>query len=384
MAEHKLLNELSVENLDSYAEACISLFDALEGLMKSGFTNLVIPSRGAYPFYSFATSIAKMTMRQFLDFHLYHTGMKVLLLPFTSDWGDATVGLNSAKARGFWVKILNDILNQRISPHTIYYESIVNQLGGRFKVNNMWSLPGRFYQGNNATSFVFLDTIVSGQAICEIITSFKEQGITDYFVIGIADNDGAGIKAEYNQIIHAEIAAGRMKLIRVKRIFSEDTSPLLNTGICSMVFPSLIQMAYDQIPDFQKDGLVGGGLWFIDVMKNLYGQPIYGVRGIALTLVDFTIRGKLIDPLPHFEEFAAHEVQHMVDISGEYEILDGETTKRIVFSAIADDDGNIPNDSFDVTSSHVVRVTLEEDYALKFIEDVNNKIEDARKNKLIV
>jgi hypothetical protein len=323
-------------------------------------------------------------MRQFLDFHLYHTGMKVLLLPFTSDWGDATVGLNSAKARGFWVKILDDILNRRISPHTIYYESIVNNLGGRFIVNNMWSLPERFSQGNKASGFVFLDTIVSGQAICEIIAAFKEQGIANYFVVGIADNDGADIKSEYNQIIHAEIAAGRMKLIRVKRIFSEDTSPLLNTGICSMVFPSLIQMAYDQIPDFRADGLVGGGLWFIDVMKNLYGQSIYGVRGIALTLVDFTIRAKLIDPLPHFEEFAAHEVQHMVDISGEHEILDGETTKKIVFSAIVDDDGNLPNDSFDVTSSHVVRVTLEEDYAKQFIGDVNDKINEARKDGLII
>ena len=72
----------------------------------------------------------------------------------------------------------------------------------------------------------------------------------------------------------------------VKRIFSEDTSPLLNTGICSMVFSSLIQLAYNQIPDFRKDGLVGGGLWFIDVMKNLYGQPIYigGAKHVPLSV----------------------------------------------------------------------------------------------------
>lgn len=89
MNEH-LKELITSENVLSYSHACITVSDILLDLKKE-YKRLIIPSRGAYPFYNGAlTSINFITnsSSEIMDFDRH---FDLWLLPYTSDWGQADI-----------------------------------------------------------------------------------------------------------------------------------------------------------------------------------------------------------------------------------------------------------------------------------------------------
>jgi hypothetical protein len=360
---------LTPENVLSYADACIQMCDILIDLQKNGYYNIVIPSRGVYPFYYHSGSVYYALKSSKFDYSEFRRKQRVWLLPFTSDWGNASLDTSSYQSRRFWVKVLHDVLNKHRTPFTYYYQCLARYLGPRYNVNIDKVLPSRGFLDNVAEGIVFMDTVVSGRAISEIIQSFHEFNIRNYFLILMIDANGEKLEPAYASVIYREQSAGKAKLIFVKKIFTEDASPLLNSGICSMVFPSLMEDAVDQIPEFKHNNLTGGGLWFINAVTHLYGTDLNAVNGIGLQLINDGIRYHLRDDHEHFDDKINSYVEIMQQVSKDVNLFDQASTKEIFENRLPEE--LLTYDTIDISSSHVIRVDLSGQYRKSFMRLAN-------------
>lgn len=360
MNEH-LKQKITKESILSYSSACIEVYEELLNAKREGFQRIVIPSRGAYPFYNGA-SAASIIMEDSFIFSWY---FDTWLLPFTSDWGQADISADSKSVRKFWVKVLADSLRNEKSPYTDFYNKLVDTVGERLTINTTDLKVDKYYKKNTikGEKFVFIDTSVSGKAICDIIDSFHDFNLNDYLIILISDHFGHTIKSGYRSLIEKEKQKGRLKEIAVESIYSEDASPLLNTGISSIVFPSLIETAYHEIPEFRNNGFVGAGLWFIDSVSHLRDQfpKLNGVRGILSTMNYRGMRKISDDAGDHwFEESISHDVETMIEWLGDFNLLDPSSTKRLIYDRLASQAVKL-NEDVDVTGSHIIRIDLPKD-----------------------
>jgi hypothetical protein len=368
MINEGLKNIITPSSMLSYTGACMSLCNKIMDLQKDNYNNFIIPSRGAYPFYYDSSRVYYSIKDSRKDYFEYLNRQKVWLLPFTSDWGDADINITSLQSRRFWVKILDDCLNRRSTPFQKFYHLIVENLGPRFAVNPSELLPSEAFLNNNSDGFVFIDTVVSGRAIVEIINSLHEFNIQNYYLILLVDANGKKLNKEYADIIHKEIFAGKAHMIFVEQFFSEDASPLLNGGICSMVFPSLMEEAINNIKDFKSDNLVGAGLWFNNAVTHLYNTRLNAVRGILSDLTGLSIRhqfntdfGTLF--IPEFDFM----VEKMIEAADNFNLFDQDYTRRLVKKRIEKEVKL--DDGLSVSSSHVLRVDL----AIQCINDLKRQ-----------
>lgn len=363
----KLIELLTPENILSYADGVIGVYDAIIDLEKMDYNNFVIPSRGAYPFYYYTSHVQQHFVTDFLGYHDYNDKKKVLLLPFTSDWGDAQIDITSGQSRKFWAKILDDLISKRETPYTKFYKLVVSAIGPRFNVNTYELVPNEQFINNKTDGFAFLDTVVSGRAICEIIAAFHEFNIRNYFFILILDGNGDMLRPEYRKILLNEEANGRARLIPVKKIFSEDASPLLNTGITSIVFPSLMEQAIQTIQEFKRENFVGAGLWFINSVRHIHGSDLNAVRGVLSDSICWGIRYRLADAREHFEHRITENAGQMVRNCGIFNLFEQDYTRRLVTKRIQTDIKL--HDEISASSSHVLRSALEG----KFLQELQRQ-----------
>ncbi|CAM2923768.1 hypothetical protein SAMN05444143_10795 [Flavobacterium succinicans] len=375
MNEH-LKELLTPENVLSYSNACYKVCEILIELKDENYKRLIIPSRGAYPFYNGAlTSINFLTdsRSERMNFNLH---FDLWLLPYTSDWGQADIKTNSKAVRKFWSKILADSIRKESTPYTFFYNKLVDLIGSRLTINTTDLKVDKYYKNNNIDNekFIFIDTAISGKAICDIIESFYEFNLTDFFIIMITDCDGNKLKPEYKKIIEKEKQLNRLIQINVKNIYSEDASPLLNTGISSIVFPSLIERAYNEIDEFKKNQFVGAGLWFIDSVSHLkeLNPKINGVRGILATLNYRGLSNIFGKEDIWFEESTKDEVENMIKRLGNFNLLDGSSTKELIYDRISSRKTKFEED-VDVSSSHIIRINLHQDIITELIKPIKYK-----------
>lgn len=375
MNEH-LKELITPTNVLSYSNACIEVCEALLTLQDEDFKRIIIPSRGAYPFYEGAIKSLGIIANSRIEMNNFRIHFDISLLPYTSDWGQANINTNSKSVRKFWSKILADSIRNETSPYTLFYNNLVDEVGEKLTINSTKLKINQIYKGSPIESekFIFIDTAISGKAICDIIESFHEFNLKDFFIIMIADNEGKDLKTKHKEIIEKEKAQGRLIQVNVKKIYSEDASPILNTGISSIVFPSLIERAYNEVSEFKKNEFVGAGLWFIDSASHLRkSKPkLNGVRGILSTL---NYRGILInlgeqDNWP--EEIFNFEVDTMIENLGDFNLKDGNSTKKLIYDRIASKTEKL-EEEVDVTGSHIIRIDLSSDRITSLIKLMNYK-----------
>jgi len=364
-----LFNHLSTENVLSYSQACIDICSEFLTLKDEDFKRIIIPSRGAYPFYiGSKTALRCLTDSKFdlLNFELQFT---TWLLPFTSDWGHAKINVSSKQMRKFWVRVLADCLRQTSSPYSGFYEDIIDTVGKNLTINtSQLKLKNTFGKNSaNNEKFIFIDTVVSGQAICEIIEAFYDFDLVDFYIIAIIDNSGSQLKKEYKDIIEREKSRGKLKQIYVKKIYSEDASPLLNSGISSIVFPSLIESAINDIPEFRHNNFVGGGIWFIDSISHLrsLNPNLNFVRAVINQFTFSGVRHLLDSKNPWFSDQVTDNVEQIISKLGNFNIFDQNMSKDIIYDRIRNKDSDFDK-TIDVSSSHVIRIGLDE----KIIGDI--------------
>ncbi|EKU29889.1 hypothetical protein C660_11867 [Alcaligenes sp. HPC1271] len=399
-------HEFTVENLIDYATASRCLSEYIRVLNKEGYTNLVIPSRGAVPFVQAATraymleSNALQTpeerYRWKVDF-IYSPFTSKLVLPFSADPNEEFQ--TSGAIREYWSRVLAAIIKRDgRDKYLVLYKVLVEKLAKR-------SWNGTLGRVLPTKKFIFVDTVISGRAICEIITAFKKVGLEECYFILIADESGNKIEPEYRQVIEGLIQADRCSLIHVKRMFTEDRGPGAS-GVWSTVYPQVLRAVQQNFP--WAEHCYGAGTFYHKV-SSAQLEPKDGIGTVdynmPVTQMYSSIKGcifaalvamqqcdeakKLLEEkghrnLPNFDSLVAdyraqtmdtmmhllrRELDDMCKTLRDLEKftpLDKRTTKLLAEPRVKKEH---PNAEVEVSSSHLVRVILPEAEVDAFIHE---------------
>lgn len=383
------------ENVYSYAKASMDLYEYLKTL-DGEYSSIVVPSRGAMPFLRNASSLNYLKLQTFENreerFAFKIESLKDCLgnycvLPFSADPFDE---FNTQSIRGFWVKVLKDLINaKKDSTYLKFYRFLVEKVAHEGWYHSLhYNLPN--------DKFIFIDTVVSGQAICEIIEHFKENDLNNFYLILIVDENGEKIKPEYRRVLDQYISMQKCTLINVKKLYTEDQGPAVS-GIWSTVYPQLMSRLNEKY-EWAKD-IYGAGTFYTKVSSSQeingfttseadYNLPItimYSTLNHHVSMVlQYWVRNESLKKNKRFfssellsDDLVQQQIRennsrldHMLDFSffhdweylekfidGNENPLDRETTKRLSIPRLAE-----KYDEFDIniSSSHLVRVTFPE------------------------
>lgn len=267
-------SQFTIENLIDYARASIDLSAYMRVLDGEGFKNLVVPSRGAVPFVRAAMSAymndsgSFPTPKERLKSKLKQINspfMRQLILPFSADPNEKSQ--TSSAIREYWSHVLAAIVNRNgRDPYLGFYKVLVEKLAKRSWLNALdRDLP--------KAKFIFVDTVISGRAISEILESFEKVGLTQCHFILIVDANGDKIAPEYKRVIDNLIYAQRCDLIYVNRLFTEDQGPGAS-GVWSTVYPQILEAAR-QTFTWAKDCYGAGS--FYNLVSSTQVDPKDGI-----------------------------------------------------------------------------------------------------------
>lgn len=342
---------LTVHNIEQYVEAGQTLLTYLQVLDKEQPREIVIPSRGAYPFFDIATKAWIFESHKHIESNeriaerirfIESPLGRELTLPFSADPGNIE-GITSAQIRHFWVKVLKAIVERNgRNEHLLFYRFLIEKVAAQ-----KWemALPRRLPNSN----FIFVDTVVSGQAICELVNAFESEGINKCHYLLIVDNNGNSIKGMYRKKIDELVAQKRCDLIHVDSLFTEDRGPAVS-GIWSTVYPDLM-LALSKRYRWGKE-CVGAGAWHVKV-RNDDGanKPVTYSSGILSTTF-FT--GISMPTGDQRREIIDCMLNKLVECQKSYGPYDRATTLNIAGPRISK--SHPPYRSIEVSGSHLLRV----------------------------
>lgn len=348
------VEDITLDIVRSYAQACADLNERIQTLQKEGYDLLVIPSRGASPFvdgaYSYAHALRNERYRDFDPAAPRINYPAKLYLPFTADIAN-DFPVSSQVIRQFWARVLAAQLRRDNADLALSFYRYLRAFAGHLATGPSLG------EGGMDGRFIFVDTVVSGRAICEIFDGFAKYGLTECHYILLVDNVGTSLKPAYRNRIDAMAATGRATTLYVDRIFTEDEGPAMS-GIWSVTMPELMTRAAGMVPDFEN--CVGAGLYYHEVARREDGSNQAVTRSNAMLAVTlFTaVRGADGSTQRFLEEFQAHvRGTHLQDQAITKQIADPLIFKNL--PAIA---------STDVSGSHVLRARMREDDAERFIK----------------
>lgn len=398
--------ELTVENLIDYAEASRSLSEYIRVLNYEGYKNLVVPSRGAVPFIRAARQAYMLESSEFqtreeryrqkVDL-LNSPFMRQLILPFSADPNEESQ--TSGAIREYWSRVLAAIIKRNgQDKHLVLYKVLVEKLAKR-------SWTGALDRVLPTEKFIFVDTVISGRAICEIIAAFKKVGLEECHFILIADESGNKIEPRYWRVIDDLIQAQRCTLILVKRMFTEDRGPGAS-GVWSTVYPQVLRAVQQNFPWAEhcygagtfyhkvssaqlepKDGI--GTVDYNMPVTQMYSSIKGGIFAALVAMQQCDEAKKLLEEkghrnLPNFDslvaDYRAHKMDTMMHLLrlelddmrktlGDLEKftpLNKRTTKLLAEPRVKKEH---PNAEVEVSSSHLVRVILPEAEVDAFIHE---------------
>lgn len=406
------LHDFTRENVIDYARASRDISKYVRVLAEEGFDSVVIPSRGAKPFLRGAAEAWHLEMKRHPDRNtrlrerIKYIGspfLQSLVLPFSADADERTQ--TSRDIRRYWTNVLAAIVRRDgTDAHLIFYKALVEQIAKQKWTSALPSdLPGE--------KFVFVDTVVSGRAICEIIEAFADAGLDKCHFLLIADDDGNSIRPEHRRMLTELETQNRCTLVPVKRLYTEDRGPAVS-GVWSTVYPQILD-AVRQRYDWAKNAY-GAGSFYHRVSSSQVG-PVQG-RGdpeynmpvthmyASLSVTVFVAISELdrmdgaeqdaaavMDRnLPEFDglvEGMRQKIRSRLDQSIDYHLysfrdtlrkwenfspLDKETTRVLAEPRIHRVQ---PNASVSVSSSHLVRVELPEDEIERFTRFADKALE---------
>lgn len=309
----------SVENFVSYAEAAAEMSTSLRVLFEE-YDSIVIPSRGAFPIFNAASSlpyyekVMKKTTdekRELAKEFLRSPINYPLVLPFSAD---PVTDQTSFAIRRFWSKVLSALVRRDVeSPYLQFYKFLVEKVA---KESFVSALPVRL----PSNKFIFIDTVVSGRAISEIIESLEEEGLNECFFILIADNFGESIRGEYKRVIDRVKAEGRCEMIGVKDLFTEDRGPGVS-GVWSTVYPGVMRKLSEKY-DWAVD-CYGAGTFYYKVSSSQVGEsqgiddPEYNMPNTLLYAILSVVSGMAVRTALKCDEIRKGNLPEDVELSDE-------------------------------------------------------------------
>ena len=363
-----MIKELTLGNLRSYADASETLALKLLDLELAGFDDLVVPSRGAAPFERWASAYfhgvwkrALKTSEERIDAakaRVRGPMVNPLYLPFTADLGDGTMGVDSRDVRRFWTAVLAAMTRGEYQdPYYRFFD---------FLRATVCHAPAHAHDYRALSPrLVFLDTVVSGRAVCEIMDAFDEFGLEECHFIFIVDARGERLRRPYARQIDAAVQSGRATRIDVDRLFTEDQGPAVS-GIWSVVMPEVMEVARNEIPEFRRSGAIGAGVYYTEVRarddaSNMNATvAISNLAGLVPMLWNEYIQ----------EDWIEHELDRLRDHLDDTKIIDPMQTlimarPRLVTAA------KVPF-SLGVSSSHALRMHVTRDVAAARLAGLGN------------
>ncbi|WP_460044624.1 hypothetical protein [Pseudomonas sp. S2_H01] len=373
----------SHQNLKSYAQAAREINSHYRVLFLDGYDSIVIPSRGAYPILDLAQTLWELEIRRHGGFdarlaakyeQLSSPIHRELTLPFSAD-PDETCQ-TSAAIRLFWTKVLAAIIRRdKTSPHLQTYRCIIEKL-----VKGHWP---SYVNPRIAPSekFIFVDTVVSGRAICEIFDAFECEGLDRCFFLLFVDNKGQSLKPEHRRRIDQMVSLGRCEAIHVTSLFTEDRGPAVS-GIWSTVYPGVMRKLQMKYPWANDAYGAGSFYWKVRDDSSEYpksksnpgrNMPVTAMYGRINTLM-FTVlnneeeinrlkqdgesHNQIQARMDRHASFYEFQLQEMERTLSKYHTFRASTTESLAKPRIA---MIHPNATTTVSSSHLVRVALSDE-----------------------
>ncbi|MGG5823642.1 hypothetical protein [Falsiroseomonas sp. HW251] len=335
------------------------------------FDFLIVPSRGAAPIVD-ACTVYWTSRRERSDHRggldrvvrsfLSNPITKAMYLPFTADIGNLDIGVSPRDVRRFWCRVVAGMLR---APNTDPFYNFYVYLRSKFCAHPTLEPRANTYQIDGiprGRKFAFIDTAVSGQAICEIMDGFSEAGLDDVLYIIIIDLEGKRLKPLYRKQLEAAQQQNKAFLIYTKRLFTEDRGPAIS-GIWSVVFPELIEQMRTIVPEFRDLGCAGAGLYYWTV--GAATAPSDTIIHTAVTLR----RAALIRALIYSDHSPANEA--LKEYRGwiqRHDLFERRTTQEIARPRLEAALQVTPRD-VQASSSHVVRVSISKDDADSVVRD---------------
>jgi hypothetical protein len=349
------VNCLNVDIVKSYAMACRDLYYYMGVLGAEGYDLLVVPSRGAYPFLNSVRGYAyELLEATSLGCNRGSPGrVRELFLPFTADIS-RDQAIAPAAIRKYWARVLKAILVGNTADAAYRFYQFVRSMAPEFPLQplNM--------QGGGAGKFMFVDTVISGRAISEIVQGFDAYGLTECHYLLLLDNNGDDLKPEYRQRLDQLENAGRATLIKVAKIFTEDEGPAMS-GIWTITIPELMDAAAEMIPDLANAGETGAALAYWEVRKREDGSNLSFTLSNAMlsSLLYSAVLGKDTATASFLEDFQEHISQAHLQDQAKTMAVAAPVVRRNIDLV----------ESIDVSGSHVVRVYFGVDKARTLVNE---------------
>lgn len=302
-----LENIFSEGNMLSYSGACLDLAVEIPDHVKkpeSRFDTLVIPSRGAVPFFlgmvyaldklSSAYEGAHQEFYQGLGIQPMLTELipenvrvsnntqeakfRILLAPFTADLNVKEFDSREdndeyvQRTRQYWANVTAAFLRP---PQTrrkdSFFQSFVDViLRGIEERGHIAEIYEAFPM---IKRFAMIDTVISGRASNDILKTFDylshrystEDLKPQAFLV--VDEDGKKLRRDFGSYLNRKKLQGQVRMYRVPRIVSEDESAAL-LGISAVIYPSIMRES-KKLALCGEDFFVGAGSWFLGAdLKN--------------------------------------------------------------------------------------------------------------------
>lgn len=290
----------SEDHMLAYSRACLDLaVEIPESCKKHGFDTLVIPSRGAVPFFLgglYALDrISREWQGEYQDFYedlgvqpmltsllppnsrvantTYGKKARVLLVPFTADLNVEKFDPSQSNddytsdTRFYWANVTASFFKpteeRKADP---YFKSFVDVILRYVEGRNHHA---EIYEAFPAIKrFAMIDTVISGRASNDILSSFDflaslqgERALMPWTFL-IVDENGQKLRPDFARYLEQKKRDGQVITHEVPRIVSEDEGASL-LGVSAVMYPSVMRASKKLVVNGKREFFVGAGSWFL-------------------------------------------------------------------------------------------------------------------------
>ena len=377
-----LENEFSYNNITKYAQACIDLATHISVLGSENYKNLLMPSRGVYPFLFHANQAKLMeeklsnnnlsfeerieNARENLKFRFTDSPFfkSKIWIPYTADTGNKSEDGYTLQIRESWTKLLKCMLDEDFNNpiYKLYKYIIEKEAKKDFDA---------FYKAKivKDSGLIYLDTVISGRAAYEIIKSFSNQGITNFHALLIVDKDGNKLRGEYKNFLDKLVANGKATLIKVPRIFTEDRGPSL-TGITGIIYPTIMNEITNKVDELKDSSIIGAGLWNLEISAREDQSNMNFT--ISNAKISTLIHARMSDIIYEHQNNKMFELQQqsLIKHLSQNNMFDKNTTLHMMKPFLSET--IVGSSKIDISSSHVIRIEHDTTNIKRIIDDFKN------------
>jgi hypothetical protein len=370
-------NIFSNNNMLSYSEACVNMALDMADTRKQrfDFDTLVIPSRGAFPFFlgmvhafkrlqnaddNIKTIYEAMAIQPMLEplmprdtsvsSDVHKKSLRVLLIPFTADLNIPRFDAEESneeyteKTREYWARVTHSFFKEpQFRAKNPYFKTFVDiilrDVEGREKTAEIYETFPKIKK------FAMIDTVISGRASNDILGAFDDLAIEDCqdggssssdvppFAFLIVDENGNKLEKHkgFNAYLQGRKDRRMANLYPIPKIVSEDKNSAL-LGVSATIYPSLMR-ASKCVEYHNREFFIGAGSWHVNPESVQFKH--------FLKFMDLVYSG--IDV--HASQYSGDEVAKDC-LNEKFE------AKRLEFINATEDSGAIELSEYDIAADH--------------------------------